>query len=398
MPSAVVFGSCPDDELRVLVEGNKKTKKHVIRRLAGLAGECVPEEGLDAENIRQELLNAHIFTDVEVEVEKEPGVATVKITVKERWTILPIPNFSTGDNETGGGLLLMEANFLGRKKMVMAGAFYSNLSQKYEGLYVDDAFLGSKWIVIARPVYSDREFFRYDDEDEIYAYRRKFSMFFLIVGRRLTDTLAPGLGLKYLYTSTESVDDYPEPPSGGHAHSFLLNLRFNNMDYTDYYDRGINIIAVFEQATPALGSERTVSKTGFEFEMVEPLWKVLTRTHLKTGWTWGEDVDILDKYRMGGEVGARGLVTRGVWLYDFVSFSEEIEERVYRHKYGTLTLVQFMDFLFSSEDEPFRTYPAIGGGLRAYIKQLAIPAVGVDAGYSLRNYAWHVSAHVGKAF
>ena len=393
-----VFGECPGDKLKVDIKGNTKTKNSTILRLAYLRGECVPEKGIDPAKIKQELLNSHLFSSVDVSVENEPGITTVHITVKDKWTIIPIPVLFTSEQESGGGLMILETNLLGRKKIAMIGASYSTNGNSYEGIYIDDAVYGSRWILVLRPLFIERNVYQYKDEEEIYAYHQNFNLVFGILGYRVTDHIAPAVGLIYRYTGTEKVKDYRAPPKEGCTNGAMLNLRFGDVDFTDYYDKGYSGTVVLERALRELNAELIYGHFALETDFTYPIWKVLSRSFVQGGWSFGEDVQFTNYYRLGGEVGHRGLPTGGLWTPNFVSLSQQIEEVVYRHKWGTVTVAQFVDSVFTAEDYPFRTYPAIGPGLRVYLKQLAIPAVGVDAGYSLRNGQWHISAYAGKAF
>jgi len=396
------FADCPGDELKVMIKGNKKTKESTIRRLADIRGECVPEEGIDAVSIKQKLLNSHLFSKVEVHIEKEPGIVTVYITVKDKWSIIPIPVLYTSEEQSGGGLLILESNLLGRKKLIVAGGGAGNVGYAIEGLYLDDAVMGSKWILVLRQLYVDRELYQYDEDDEeIYAYAEKFSLLFGILGYRVTDWLAPGIGFIYRYRDFDAVDEYTAPQDERCTNGAMLNLRIDKTDFTDYYDKGLMGTIVLQHSLKMLGARTIYGHLEATFDFTYPIWKVLTRTFIEGGWSISEDARLSNYYRLGGSVGRRGLPTDGLWVRDYISVSEQLEQVVYRHKWGTVTIAEFADCVFTDVDDNGVTYtafPAVGAGLRAYIKELAIPAVGVDAGYGIRAGEWHISAYAGKAF
>mgnify|MGYP000620532619 CR=1 FL=1 len=83
---------------------------------------------------------------------------------------------------------------------------------------------------------------------------------------------------------------------------------------------------------------------------------------------------------------------------DYGAFSVALEQAIFRHKWGTVTITQFGDLLITGEDEPVRSYPSLGMGFRLYIKQIAVPAVGVDGAFSTWTEDFRLSAFIGKSF
>jgi len=396
--SYLSLAACPDGELVLVIEGNTKTRESVIRRIAGLEGRCAPGQGVDAGEIRRKLLNSHLFSKVDVAVDSEDTKTIVTITLKERWTIIPLPIYFSNEEETGGGMFLVEMNLLGRKKILALGATSSNIAQRFNGFYVDDAVWGSRWVIVSSALYSDEELTKYEDEDKVYVYRQIYNQYFLVAGKKITDHWLPGAGLMYRYQQTDGVDDYAAPPRGGSSHSAIVNLRYENIDFTDYYDRGITANFLAEQSFSALGTDKDVGHFISTVTVVEPVWRLLARGKFETGWSWGADTGILTEFLIGGFVGNRGLPSRGLWVPEYGLASGTVEEKVWNHKYGILTLSQFFDITVTDEDDPVRSYPAAGAGLRVYLKEIAIPAVGVDGAYSMRNDAWHVHAFLGGEF
>lgn len=395
---AAAFPDCEHGYLEVEIIGNSKTKTRTIKRLAKLEGECVPPEGVNAERIRQDLLNSHLFSRVEVEVNAEKDVTRVRIIVKDKWTIIPVPVLYTSGEQSGGGMMILESNLLGRKKMLMGGVFFGTRGNRYEGIYIDDAVWGSKWILVIRPLFMERILLRYDDEKEVYAYKDDFNLIFGILGYKITDHIAPAVGLVYRYRDLSETEDYPAPRNERSTAGAMCNLKLSYTKFVDYYDKGFSGVFTFEHSLREFGADTIYGHFQATFEFVYPISIVLSRTFLEGGWSVGEDVGITNYYRLGGEYGYRGIPETGLWVSDYVVFSQQFEQVLYRMKLGTFTIAEFSDNVFTHEDDPVQIYYSVGVGLRAYLKEIAIPAVGVDAGYSLRNGAWHISAYVGKVF
>jgi len=180
------YGAAESKRLEVEISGNTRTKDNTILRLAHLQDDRVPENGLDPEYIKQELLNSHLFSSVEVKVVEAEGVTKVHITVKDKWTIIPAPIFYTSAQKTGGGLLVMDSNLFGRNKLLMFGAAFSTIGNRYEGVYLDDALFESRWILVARSLYYKKTIYQYVDEKKIYAYNDEYTQFFILLGYKIT--------------------------------------------------------------------------------------------------------------------------------------------------------------------------------------------------------------------
>lgn len=85
----------------VLIEGNKKTKNYIIEReLAIRAGDSIKigELAGKIDFSKRQLINTSLFLSVNITVsEPSPGLATVMVSVKERWYIFPVPYFRLVD-------------------------------------------------------------------------------------------------------------------------------------------------------------------------------------------------------------------------------------------------------------------------------------------------------------
>lgn len=392
------LADCEHGRLEVEIIGNTKTRTATIKRITKLDEECVPPEGISAERVRQNLLNSHLFSKVDVEINAAEEVTRVKIAVKDKWTIIPIPVLYTSGEQSGAGMMILETNLLGRKKMLIGGAFFGNRGNRYEGLYIDDAVWGSRWVLIIRPLFIERVVFRYDDEDEIYAYKDNFNLVFGILGYRLTDHIAPAVGLVYRYRDLSEAEGYSAPHNERSSAGAMCNLKLSFTNFTDYYDKGFSGVFTFEHTLKEFGADTVYGHFQATLEFAHPLWIMLSRTFLEGGWSVGKDVGMTNYYRLGGEYGYRGIPETGLWVSDYVAFSQQFEQVIYRMKLGTFTIAEFSDNVFTHEDTPLRVYYSVGVGLRVYLKEIAIPAVGVDAAYSLRNGTWHISAYVGKVF
>jgi len=85
----------------VIIEGNKRTKSYIILREMTLkTGDIIPASELNKqiEKSRNQVYNTSLFIDVNITASDRTGdIITLKIEVKERWYLFPIPYFTLVD-------------------------------------------------------------------------------------------------------------------------------------------------------------------------------------------------------------------------------------------------------------------------------------------------------------
>ena len=85
----------------VIIEGNKRTKSNIILREMTLkTGDIIAANNLDAqlEKSRNQVYNTSLFIDVKITASDKMGdIITIKVEVKERWFLFPVPYFTLID-------------------------------------------------------------------------------------------------------------------------------------------------------------------------------------------------------------------------------------------------------------------------------------------------------------
>lgn len=128
---------------RVVYEGNKRTRESTLRELTGLAAGMRLSE-IDPEAVRQAVLKSGIFSEVGLSVQVDGEKAVVTLRVREKWTLIPVPSASFGNDEWSAGLTVVEYNFLGLRKTLVINAKDSNLGLGGLLAYTDPRFLHSR--------------------------------------------------------------------------------------------------------------------------------------------------------------------------------------------------------------------------------------------------------------
>jgi outer membrane protein assembly factor BamA len=106
--------------------GLKRTRPHIARypleRFLGVAA-----SELDGNAVKAAVIDTGILEPLEVEVIPVDGEnAVLRVTVNEKWSIIPFPIFSAQSGGYSGGLFLADANAFGRRDQAAVGGFYGS--------------------------------------------------------------------------------------------------------------------------------------------------------------------------------------------------------------------------------------------------------------------------------
>ena len=85
----------------VQIVGNKRTKPYIILREMSLkAGDVIPASELqkEIEKSKNQVFNTSLFIEINITTQRNAGdIITIKVEVKERWYLFPVPYFTLAD-------------------------------------------------------------------------------------------------------------------------------------------------------------------------------------------------------------------------------------------------------------------------------------------------------------
>ena len=109
----------------IIIEGNRKTKAHVIlREMKTKVGDVIDREKLIADQKR--ILNLRLFSRVEIQGVPVEGGVQLLVIVHELWYFYPYPIFFLNDRDWGKisfGVGLLYFNFRGRNEQISASGW-----------------------------------------------------------------------------------------------------------------------------------------------------------------------------------------------------------------------------------------------------------------------------------
>jgi outer membrane protein assembly factor BamA len=365
---------------RVEVEGNRRTSAEFVRSSLGLApGELFDPASIPA--LEQRLMNERIFRSVRVRGVPEGRGVVVRVAVQERLTLVPIPVAFASRGVFTGGVVLLDSNLFGAGKQLVAGGLASNRGTTGFLVYRDPGIAYSRWLLAARISGGDTRRERFDDRTLSYAYRDRFVEAGLAGGSRLGDRWSLLAGWFERRDDVRAAPGQPAPPGGGPVGGPSLELELDASDYQGYLTRGVVGRAELRLGLRLGGRDRdplhlaaatTWSGRGLRDHAVALTLRV---DHVR-----GDPV--LDAVRLGGSPGSRGFQSQGLWAEDAAQAAIEYQVPVWKPRWGALTLAGFADAGAVRWRGEETRYLAPGMGLRVFLRNVAVPLLGIDVAWA----------------
>ena len=362
-----------------------------------------PGEPLTFEKLQRaesELNSTNLFSNVHVELLMpqeeaarlmyfEPGTAAradVEITLEEKrfWYAFPYGALSTDNWDAGA--VFADVNVLGRAKTIFVAADYGNRTQQAYVLYRDPMVLGSRFVGI------DVSFLGKDDRTPLYA-------------------------------SGAKVADIPVTQAGGAG---VVRLNWHRDFSTlfqygiDHYDIGMHLVGGLDSYVRGeLRYDSRLSEEGLYHGALSRLWVEFSDDRLGSDYSYTREMMQAGgwfnwrrlNFAIKGEAGVEYATGTGGIPFpkEFTLGGGDLRGYIKREFRGDTTanaqnemtfplfpiwqlkvrgdvfydagMVYRRDAGFVRDD--FRQ--GVGGGIRIYFKQLAIPVVGVDLGYGIEE-------------
>ena len=397
------------------VSGNKRTKTTYIQKLANI---CI--NGFDVEKIngygseelisqakklalRQCINNSGLFSDVVIYDFNEE---TISIAVTDKWSFLVLPSYSQAQalGDTGWGLLFFDFNFLGRGELL--GAIFNrkgpdnqdSYSLIYDVPYIDkQGKYGFSVIALNRK----QTFYNFVGDDWVFSTLEEFNFIWFKVKHRITSkfSLTYGFAPTYLGFSNARPKNGDTIKSDGlspNIPSMTLNAEWSNVVKRYYYEKGFRSGAtLFQQISnddemqSALLLEMYAGVPTYQQHVFQ--WGLLggTRNNIKP----------YDAFRIGGELGARGIPADGAWSQQYLVSSFDYQLPIVQGRYGYWNIGPFIDvgYLWNLPNGPEKELSYYATGIVSYVhlRQVNVPAFGVSFSTNSRYQQDYLSLFIG---
>lgn len=378
------------------VEGLHRTRPGVVAQWLV----CMPGQPLstcDLAAIHERLDRLGIFSEIDVGLADAPAGVDVTFRIEEKWTLYPVPMLWYTPGTELAGLVVAEANLLGYNKGLAVGGVYSNRGWYTIAGYNDPnigftqgwgsmhTFLGRSTVENDAPDGSIAQSFdmtRFDFEWSLgYTFWDRVSPTWngsVRVGR---------VGALHLAGAEPPVDETVT------AHAFQLIYSDRRLRWL--FDEGLRVAGEVTHAFPLARGSDSYEVAILDADYAHRLpgdgsLEAVGRLH------WGELPEVFEE-RLGGLEGSRTLPGSGLVAADrYGCVDVTWRQPLWTMSLGTLTGQTFAELgRYQRNSEAPATYGGPGLGLRFYVKQVAVPAFGVDVGYEAFSRRTSVSIAVG---
>jgi outer membrane protein assembly factor BamA len=366
----------------VQVSGIERTQPHVaeypLKKFIGQEAST-----LDHDAVKAAVMDTGILEPLTVEVLPDPGGNDyiLKVTVEEKWPIIPIPMFEASSDGMSAGLIVLDSNAFGLgDQLALGGAYGSGWTAlgKYTHTPSQDGVPG--WNIAG--MYSREERRDADQEDEDL---RRFKL----------DTLIASLGLSYSLTDSldASIDAAfhdrvirgggdPLNVPGDDARAITLTpaLSLETSSWDGYLLSRKN--AKLEYVRTAGIDSPSFHTTTLEVIFEQPIVPGF-RVNFEGGLHYSPGATEL--FETDPSAAKVNILPDGFSARSYAGASIGLEKYLYKFSWGTLSLVGAYQAVWSEgpilEDEFDQ---GAAGFLRLYLSKLALPAVSLGV---VRNFS-----------
>ncbi|MCE9669048.1 BamA/TamA family outer membrane protein [Myxococcus stipitatus] len=381
---------------RIELRGNTRTQDSVLLRAMRMTPGDVLVTG-DVDELKRRLLNLKLFKSVEVLTLPEGAGVGLQVTVEERWTLLPIPVFSSSKGQWQAGVFAVESNLFGLQKTLVAGGMAGNRGGSLFSMFRDPGIGGSRWtgLLAFQFAKTDRE--RRVEDVVVDAYTdRRFDISGTL-GYQVTPELNVGVGGFSLINKPLASKDGGPAPQRGEVHGVSASVEYLGQDFHFYFDEGLVVRALYREGLDFLGSTRELRQVSLFASYTLPVFGdhalTLTAQHQQT-----RGDAFLDAQLLGGRTGSRGFASGTLWGETASAATLEYQVPLWSPQKLTLTAHAFVDVGRVEWKDSLLRYAAPGLGVRVYVRDVAIPAVGIEFTRDPQTGDVVTSAAVGFGF
>lgn len=381
------------------VIGLKRTKPHIARypleKFLGREG-----DSLDLNEVMAVVLDTMVLEPVTAElIEKEDGLI-LRVTVEEKWSIFPVPLFMINSGEINAGLFLADTNAFGIQDITALGGMYGSSGWLTMVLYQHTPARKGLPGWSTSFAYSRRN---KEDTDRNQKIQRSYTMdyliFFLGLNYPFANNFSASVSSSFNNYSLKKIDEAKNPPSqGAMILDFNSRVSFRTSNWDGYLLSGKSF---------SLGYKYNLNFSGPSFHSMEyrgvfeqPIVPGF-RVNLRAGGIWiteaNPDIDpLFEDSPMGAQIDILP------WKFSarrYAGFSAGLEKYLFVTRWGTLSVLGSWQTVFSyGPISGFEFDHGPSGGIRFYLKKLALPALGGGAAYNMNSGRFQFAFFIGMDF
>lgn len=371
------------------INGLKKTKENTVLNIIDLEDEALVDYSI-SDIVKQKLLSSGIFqNDIQVIIEViSDNKAKLIITLKERWTFIPIPVVVINSESWLAGGVLIESNLLGLNQTLVAGTFFSDEGVQGFSAWSNPSLFKSDYALGLTTSFNSGTtiFLDITGETELSTFDENRLLVSVNLGKNMWDTFSWKIatGVEWFQVDESDIEQF--------ILNNVLTLKWEDLYYKDFFNQGwSNSI-----------SSTLLSTTG---DFINPLFELSIsksliinkrnrlKFHINAGW---QDSLEYKPLLIGGTEGSRVLPSGAIAAKLFGDSLISFEPIIKKIPGGIITLpIYYESGLYQSLENEYNYWHGPGIGFRFYVDKVAIPALGADFTWDFYNQLFNVSVSIG---
>lgn len=446
--SALAVGEEVTD-VRVL--DNQRTEESTVRSIAGVSiGDTLEADTLDV--VRERLNTTGLFADVNVWWEPNGAGVRINISVKDKFPWAPLPTASWSSNNKAIGGIFVHGNLFGRGKQLVLGARLATIDSGATVAYRDPSLFGT-WMywqlqgLVQRQVIPEYDSYSGGGtlakpleirETRLFSYG--FEPAIGIAWFRRVKTQVAWHLEKFGYFGSGGIDGSDDPLTGAQLTQATqggtigvgragLSFDFRAREFAVLTGQALS--GALDYAGPGFGSDFTYWRAGASWEQGIkffrahnfiyglgaiaghnlPFWSENTaggpnlRGFLNQQFRgdtqlWGKAEYHFPLFSIGSlDFRALGFYdVSAIWFREVPTNGPIVTDPSGTSSYyqrGTLDQRTFPTSLQSGFSFGQSVHQDVGGGLRFFLRSVAVPLIGFDAGYGIQANNWQFILVIG---
>jgi hypothetical protein len=378
------------------ISGLKRTKRHIVEAaLAPFIGQRA--DTLDVNAVHAALLDTGILEPLAIEIrDAESGDGKMlAVSVREKWSIFPIPVFFAVSGDVSGGIFFADSNAFGLNDKFFLGGMYGMNGWMLMSGYIHSGRRGLPgWSLSASFNQTERKDTDQRDDDV-----RRFAIdsggASAGVSYRFTEVLNAGLRFSYRQIMLrKSASSLLAPDTGARAFGVNAGASVRKSNWDGFLLSEENIEANYGFTAGIEGfSFHELNLRGTYQKSLLPGFRV----RLHTGLLYQPDVPAL--FESSPHAAQVDILPGSFSARHYAGASFGLEKYLFKINMGTLSAMAAYQVVFS--EGPVLGYcfdHGVAASVGFYLSRLAIPAMGLGLAYNVPAEHLQFSFSLGMSF
>jgi hypothetical protein len=383
----------------VSVSGLTRTKPRVIEKT------LQKFIGMDAESINTNDIFALVKStgtleplSVEILDNQEGTGKILAVTVRDKWSIFPIPIVGVSSGGWSAGGVLIDANAFGVKDIMMAMGLFGGGGITASVMYINspDGIGEFGWNVMGFFSLQENENTDQTGKQTLRRYNSMSIHPLFGLSYSLSEHITPTLALSYRYVALRDTENPVRAPENGvQGITLSPSIGMRAAGTWDGYFLNEKQITLKYDYTFVIGNDdvQSVSLNAAFNHSIIPGFRIIA----KTGMVFA--THSASPFFTQSPGAAVNILPTSYSAADFAGISLGLEKHLFQFSLGTLSLSAAYQAIYSHGDVSGRQFDhGAAAMLLMYFSKLALPAIGLGGAYNVTNNTWQYAFNAGMSF